>query len=749
MIKKIILIHLFILFAVATAFAQNPLKGSVMEYDSDGKEMPVVGAIVQWEGTLEGTVTDINGLFSLDRLPNKNRVVLRYHNYNNDTITLTENQNELNVVLSKTYNLSEVSIVHRNGTYISMKPILTSVITTEGLRKAACCNLSESFDNTVAVDVEYSDAVSGAKQISMLGLAGIYSQILLENTPYIRLLSNQFGLGFVPGTWMESISISKGISSVTNGYEAITGQINVEYKKPETNNEKLFLNLFGSTMGKGELNLNSRFKVKENASTMFLLHTEGQFARMDMNHDHFMDAPLNYQVNAMNRWDYARPGKTEGRTMVSYLWENRIGGSMSYNPKEELFPDDIWGLNIKTNKVNVITKNGFLLKGHHESIGTILSFTFHDNQSVFGRRQYDAKQLSGYANILYSNRFGEKERSKLTAGASFQIDHLKDMLEYENLIHGMALLPWDSRMEVVPGIFAEYSYSIDEKLVVMPGIRFDYNSLYNQVFWTPRIHVKWMPHKNTSIRLSAGKGYRTSNVIAENTSLLVSNREFVFEEVLKPEEAYNAGISVVQTFVTKGGNSSFSVDYYFTGFANQNIVDMDRDPQKIFISNLHGRSNSHSIQAELLILPIKRFEIIVAYRFNSVWQTTEGVFQPKALVSPHKAVLNLNYSTKFDKWKFNMTLQYNSSMRIPNTENNPIEYRLPKHSPGYFVLNAQVTKKFRKVEVYVGGENLLNYKQKNPIVSADNPFGQYFDASMIYAPISGAMGYVGLRWTIK
>lgn len=744
--KKIILIIIIFGFS-PILFAQQYLNGTIWELTDDEEQNPLIGAMVHWLGTQVGATTGVEGKYSIEKIPGFNKLIVSYPAYQSDTITVTADQTELDVIMSSPSMLHKVVVLAgRTGAYVSVKPILTTVITTDGLRKAACCNLSESFDNTVAVDVEYSDAISGAKQISMLGLAGVYSQILLENTPYVRLLSNQFGLGFVPGTWMEAISISKGISSVTNGYEAITGQINVEYKKPETNNEKLFLNLYGSTMGKGEFNLNSRFNVKENVSTMFLLHTEGQFAKLDMNDDNFRDVPQNYQINAMNRWDYTKPGKFEGRTMVAYLWEDRIGGTMNFSPGEKL-QSDIWGLNIKTNKLNVITKNGFLLKGHHESIGTILSFTYHDNKSLFGARTYNATQISGYANVLYSNRLGKKERSKITAGASFQIDQLEDLLQYS--APPILMLP-DQRLEVVPGIFAEYSYSIDEKLVIMPGIRFDYNTLYDELFWTPRVHLKWMPFKKTSLRLSAGKGYRTSNVIAENTSLLVSNRQFAFVEELKPEVAYNAGASIVQSFIMKGGESNLSVDYYFTTFENQTVIDVDHDPQHVYVSNLHGKSNSHSVQVELLMLPFKRFEMILAYRYNRVWQTNfDGEFSQKALVSPHKAVLNLNYSTKFDKWKFNLTLQYNSSMRLPNTKENPVEFQLGSYSPDYFILNAQVTKKFRRLELYVGGENLLNYKQENPILSANEPYSNYFDASIIYAPITGAMGYIGMRWTLK
>lgn len=765
--KKIIIIALCI-FAVMPVFSQN-LSGTVKELGDDGQEKGVVGAILQWKGTNIGAVSDGEGKYSISRSLVTDTLLVVYQAYDNDTIVVPKNQNELNILLSSAHNLSAVDVSAHNGAYVSVKPILTTVITTQGLRKAACCNLAESFESTVAVDVEYSDAVTGAKQISMLGLAGIYSQILLENVPFVRLLANQFGLAFVPGTWMESISVSKGVASVTNGYEAISGQIDVEYKKPETNRERLFVNLFGNTMGKGEFNLNSRFDVgkSKNVSTMILAHGEGQFAKIDMNKDGFLDLPQNYQINLMNRWDYNVPGKFEGRTWIGYLFEDRIGGQMAYDTKRsfaENLADGIWGMRIKTNKVDVTTKNGFLLAGEHESIGTILSFTYHDNQSHYGDRLYNGRQISGYANVLYSNRFGALERSKITAGASFQMDFVNETLSPRMLSNHIAS-DVISRNELVPGLFAEYSYSIEDKLVVMPGFRLDYNVAYNKLFWTPRLHIKWQVAKNSAIRVSAGKGYRVSNVVTENQSLLVSNRDFIFDDAqgdksdinkgLLPEEAYNAGISFVQSFDLPGGKSSFSIDYYYTYFINQTIIDIDQDIHSIHVYNLNGNYNgtgnksySHSAQAELTLNPIKRFEIILAYRYNLVKQTTNKILQDKVLMSPHKVLLSLSYATKFDKWKFNVSLQYHSKMRLPDMSANPVEYQ-PTPSKGYFMLNAQITKKYKGWEFYIGGENLANQKQENPILSADNPYGEYFDASIIHSPITGIMGYIGFRYSMK
>ena len=721
-----------------------------MEINEEGDTVPVVYATVQWANTSVGTFTGDDGTFSLPRAAT-DTLVISHAAYAIEKLRIGNAHNDLTFILSKGQTLDEVRVVSHDGSYISVEPILTSVITQQGLRRAACCNLAESFESTVAVDMEFSDAVTGAKQIAMLGLSGIYSQILLENVPYIRLLTQQFGLGFVPGAWMESISVSKGVASVSNGYEAITGQINVDFKKPETNQERLFLNLYGNTMGRGELNLNTRFNVgkQQRASTMLLLSAADQFAKMDMNKDGFLDVPRNQQVNVMNRWDYTVPDKLNGRTMVGFVWDNRVGGQKSYNWKQDYLSSEIYGIHLDNKRLDIITKNGILLKGADESIGTIASYTGTWTQGVFGLRTVEAQQQSAYLNILYSNKFGKTKRHKLTAGGSVQYDFFTCMV-HDTPINGTV-------HEAVPGIFGEYSYIIDRKLVVMAGMRLDYNFFYRQLFWTPRLHVKWQATESTALRASAGKGYRSAYPEVENLSLLTSNRSFVLYagESKRAEEAYNAGISLVQTFHMPGGIASVSVDYFYTHFIQQTLIDLDRDAHHVYVYNLNGagngtgnRSRSHSVQAEITLWPVARFEILLAYRFNDVRYQSQGQWREKALMSPHKALVNLNYSTRYDKWKFNLCLQVNGPQRLPDMSGNAAS-SLPEHAPAYCILNGQITKKFRKWEIYAGAENMLNYKQKNPIVDAENPFGENFDATVVYAPITGIMGYVGVRVVLK
>jgi len=756
---------LFLLLTLLCSLRSQPLTGKVLQVNENGDTMVVANAAAQWLHTSIGAHTDADGKFSLPRT-RTDTLVISFPTFLPDTVVIPAIQNYITVFLNTAHSLNEVSIVARDGSYISVQPIFTQVIGTEGLRRAACCNLAESFESSVAIDSEFPDAVSGARQISMLGLAGTYTQILLENVPYIRMLAHQFGLGFVPGSWMESISLSKGTSSVVNGFEAITGQINIDYKKPETNLEKFFMNAYFNSMGRGELAMNTRIPVgkDEKVSTNFLVFLADQFFKTDMNHDGFMDAPRSRQVNVMNRWDYKAP-VVEGRTMVDFVWDNRFGGQMDFNPNG-IMPDVlIYGFTADNKRVDFITKNGFLLNGEHESIGTILSYTGHWLTSNYGLgKLYDGNQHSIYANVMYSNKFGASERHKLTAGASLQFDCLNEL--YENRAD-LYYFERPHHHDMIPGVFAEYAYIIDPKLVVMTGMRLDYNMVRDrqyssiwtnnsQLFWTPRVHVKWQATKDLSLRASAGKGYRNSHFFAENQSLMISSRNLHFDSSTEAEEAWNAGVSAVWQFNMPGGKASLAVDYFYTYFLQQMIVDLDEDVHGVHYYALnsnyngyHNRSRSHSAQIELTLKPLQRFEILLAYRYNDVRYMRKGVMRQKDMMSPHKALINLNYSTPYDKWKFNINCQIYGPMPLPNTQSNPEPYRRPEVSKPYCLLNAQITKKFRKWEIYAGGENLLNVKQKDPIVQAENPFGEYFDATMVYMPITGIMGYIGVRVILK
>lgn len=735
--KKQVLVLLFSI-CILPLFGQSKIEGTIFELDKNSKAIGLPGATIQWIGTTTGTSTDANGHFELKRIEGISQVVVKHISYSTDTISISDFNHPLKIILTGGKLLSEVVIRSDEGYLMSVKPIPTQIISIHGLQKAACCSLAESFESTATVDVEYSDAVTGAKQIQMLGLAGVYSQILSENMPLVRGLSTPFGLTYVPGPWMESIYISKGTSSVTNGYESITGQINVEFKKPESNEERLFLNLYTDEMGRGELNLNTRIKIKENVSTMLLLHGENQFAKIDHNHDHFLDLPLNKQLHMMNRWDYDIPGKLEGKTMVSFLTEDRTGGELLFDQSKDYLDTTHYGMGIKTNRFNVTSKNGFFLKGEDRSIGTQLSFTHHNQNSFFGQTTYDADQNSFYANFLYSSPLSKNKRHKINTGFSYQMDSYQENFNDSSFSH----------LESVPGLFSQYSYSLGDKLAIIGGFRADYHNQYG-LFWTPRLHTKYLISKQWAIRGTVGKGYRVANVYAENTPLLTSSRKLVITESLKNEEAWNYGINLTRTFPMNKKDATLSFDYYRTEFVNQVIVNVDKSADFAYLSNLHGLSYSNSAQIEAILYPLKGLEATIAYRINDVWQTIDHQLTEKPLSSKHKAVLSLSYKTKHDKWQFDFTTQYHGAMRLPDLSQNPVEFQLPSHSPDYFIFNAQITRRFKKVEYYLGAENLGNFTQKTPIIASHDPFGDYFDSSIIWGPIKGRMIYGGLRFTLK
>ena len=605
----------------------------------------------------------------------------------------------------------------------------------------ACCNLSESFEGSGTVDVNFSDAVTGAKQIQMLGLAGIYSQMMAENMPMIRGLAAPFGLSYVPGTWMESIQVSKGTSSVINGYESITGQINVEFKKPQKA-EKLYVNMYGNNEGKGEINIYGAQKISPKVSTLTMLHGEMQALRVDMNKDSFIDLPVSKQFNIYHRWDYEVEGKFCNQYGLKVMYDDRLGGQMNFNPATDKGTNSSYGVGVTTQRYELNAKHGFFLPKPGTSIGIQTTGTYHKQDSYFGLNEYQGSQKSFYGNIIYQTILGTSDH-KLSLGGSYMYDGYNEHVQVSTLDTNFIV------NENVPGAFMQYTYDHAKIWSLIAGFRADYHSLYG-TFLTPRLHFKYNFSENSSLRLSGGKGYRSPHSIAENIGLLASSRQWAFSEELKAEEAWNYGISFTQDIrLADEKKISFSLDAFRTDFVNQVIVDIESDLRKVTLSNLHGQSFSNSFQANITFKVIKRLEFSLIGRYNDVKQTYENMLMQKPMVSPYKGLITASYSTKFDKWSFDVTNQFIGKSMLPSTSANPVEYQMMEMSPAYYILHAQITRRFKHMDIYIGGENLTNFTQMNSIISASNPFNQYFDSSMIWGPIIGRMFYAGLRFKIK
>jgi len=698
-------------------------------------------ANVFWEGSGNASTTDKNGKFSIVYSGSGSlKLVASYVGYQSDTLLVEPGSSHVDFILVSNATLQTVEIKEKVDNYISkLKPIKTEVISSEGLQKLACCNLSESFEQTATVDVGYADAVSGAKRIQMLGLSGVYSQMMMENIPMVRGLSSSYGLTYIPGSWMHSIQVSKGTSSLINGYESITGQINVEYKKPETNKEPFFFNLFGNSDGRFEANMNSTIKIDDKWSTMILAHGAYNGFMIDLNKDGFLDVPKSWTANFLNRWEYEMEGKGHIQFGIGYLQDDKQGGQKQYYKSDAAERPDYYRTQINSKQYSAFLKAGlFFGENGYKSLGIVSSFTRTELNSLYGIKKYNGDQNSAYLNLIYQSIFGNTNHKFSTGGG----------ITYDGFSQSLT----DSAFatdEIVPGAFFQYTYSFPEKLNVIAGIRADYHSLHG-FFFTPRLHVKYDVTGSFIIRASAGRGYRSPQVIAENTGILASARNIIIEEKLKYEEAWNFGINFTKDFmIGEDRKLSFGMDYYYTRFVNQIVLDLDRSPQMAVFYNLKGLSYSNSVQADFSIQPLKRFDITLAGRYNDVKKNFDGKTMEAPYVSKFKGLLTLSYATRFEKWKFDVTAQYNGRARLPDTDSNPEPYYRPGYSKGYFMLHAQITKRFKYIDIYAGAENITNFMQHHPIVAADDPFGNYFDASMVWGPVMGVSAYAGLRLTIK
>jgi outer membrane receptor for ferrienterochelin and colicin len=617
------------------------------------------------------------------------------------------------------------------------------MISSAELSRAACCNLGESFTTNPSVDVSYSDAATGAKQIKLLGLSGTYVQMLTENIPNYRGAAAPFSLGYIPGPWMQSIQVSKGSSSVKNGYESITGQINVEFKKPQTP-KSINFNLYGNTKGKLEANFDGNIHLNKRLSTALLAHYENSFKEHDENGDGFIDMPKVTQYNLQNRWAWMGDHYVF-QAAIKGLKETRDSGQGAHahsGMTMESAGTELYKVGIDTERYEFFTKNAYIFdKEKSTNVALILSGSLHNQDASYGYKLFDVDQKNLYASLMFETNFDK--RNSISTGLSLNHDYYDQTYRLENnktlaLTHG-------KEKETVYGAYAQYTYNLNDKLILMGGVRVDHSDIYG-TFVTPRAHIKVNPADWVNLRFSVGKGYRTNHVLAENNYLLASSRTVNIDNNLKQEEAWNYGASTSFYIPILGKTLNINAEYYYTDFQNQLVVDLDTDPHAVHFSNLDGKSYSHTLQVEATYPFFRGFTLTAAYRYTDVKTTYNHKLMERPLTGRYKGLLTASYQTPLGLWQFDATLQLNGNGRMPTP------YTLADGSSSwdanykaYEQLSAQITRIFRHWSVYVGGENMTGYKQKTPIIDASNPWGDNFDSTMVWGPVHGAIYYAGLR----
>jgi outer membrane receptor for ferrienterochelin and colicins len=767
MYLKIFIGSIALLFFSFTQAQNAVLKGKVVEINNQKKEVPIAYAQVFWLGTQNGAVTNENGLFAIEKDATSHLLVIAYSGYNSDTLEIVDYNKEIKIVLKSGIELDEARIIRRkkSSEISKLTPKLTVNLGRQELQKAACCNLSESFETSPSIDVSFSDALTGTRQIRMLGLDGVYTQITQEMMPSIRGLSSPYGMNFTPGTWVHSIQLTKGVGSVINGFESMAGQINVELKKPD-GEELIFADGYVNQGGRTELNGGKMIEINDHVQTGIMAHVSGRPIYTDQNKDGFADNPMGWQANLLNRWTYHNKKGWEGMFGIQGVYDIKKGGQISY--LKEGVSSNGYGLDVLNRNINIWTKNGYVFKDKpYQSIGTQLSFKINDLQAEYGNPNvtilgkpplplssvsttaYSGLQKSAYANLLFSSIIGTTIHT-YTTGLSFQWDQISENLDRFSKTNKYA------RTEYVPGVFVEYNFKPNEDFTLVSGLRADYNNLFG-VFITPRLHSRYMFNKDRTVfRLSGGRGQRTAAVFAENQKMYATNRQIVLTPSttnsaygLNPEVSWNYGMSLSHEFKINYRVASLNLDLFRTDFVSQVVMDYDYSSTQVNIYNLDGKSYANSAQIMFEAEPFKRADVRIAYRYFDVKTEQVGGLLEKALMSPHRAFVNMAYQTK-KKWMFDVTVQWYGKSRMPITTMSTEAYVQPAYSQSYLLVNAQISKQIKKeFMAYVGIENATNYRQNNPIVSADNPFHPNFDSSMIWGPIFGTMVNAGFRYTLE
>lgn len=721
----------------------NDLNGGVYERLDNGELLPLIGATIKWLDSGVGTVSNMLGEFSLPLNSDDHVIVVSYVGFKADTLHIHEHGFVRIVMVSNTV-LDAVEIRHKKRTTeISyLDPIKVQNISSKELLKAACCNLAESFDTTPAIDASVTDAITGTRKIEMLGLAGPYVQITRENMPDVRGLAAVLGLSYTPGPWIESMQLNMGAGSVVNGFESLTGQINIELRKP-CHEESLHLNAYASQAGRFEVNYFGRQEINDKWSNATLMHASTRLERRDHNKDGFLDMPLGKQFSFVNRWKYTNGEGQEGQAGIKYTYMDNLSGQTEFRLNES-DRSRVWGADMTTNRIEAWAKRGFVsLDKPYKTLGFQLSGVYHHQDALFGLRRYDADQKSIYFNSIYQTIIGNTDHQVRT-GASVQWDNFHEIVEQTHY----------SRNEWVPGIFGEYTYKGSEKFSWLTGIRLDYHNNFG-FFITPRLNVRYAPRESTVFRIAAGRGQRTESIFAENIGLFASSRKIKVlgnnpdtPYGLNAEVAWNLGFSVTQELKVGGKNIMLSLDANRVDFENQIVVDFDSNPQEVLFYNLVGKSYANSVQLQAEIEVAKWLDLRVAYRYNDVQTTYGEALLRKPLTSPQRAFANAAFD--FGKgWKLDYTINRLSEARIPGTLSNPERYQWYQESPAYFISNAQISKLWpNKFELYLGGENIFDYRLHDPIIAADQPFSPYFDGSMVWGPVMGINVYAGLRFSL-
>lgn len=742
--KKYIIVFCIVLTGYANA---QIIKGKVMDENNGA----LAGANVFWLNSAIRAITNVNGEFEIRFMTDSlERLVATSVGYQPDTITVASTTSFVHFKLkSEEKELDAVNVTgKRPGQYISsFAPFKTEIITPAELAKGACCDLAGCFNTNASVQPATTNVITNAQELRILGLNGVYNQVLIDGFPLVQGLSYTYGVSAIPGPLVDNIYVSKGANSVLQGWESISGQINVETVEPDKA-AKFFFNAYINSFMEKQFNAYSSVK-KNHWSNLIAVHTVQPASKTDGDKDTFLDLPLLTRYEVLDKLKYGNENDFgwSSHIGVRYTNEKRIGGQTFFNPSSGEGKTTAYGQTVNISQPELWTKTAYRIDGSKRFV-LFASAQFQRQQSWYGVTLYNAKQTMLNGTLQFEWKY--KDASNLKTGISYRYFNLNEGISFSDnpLKH-----TYDGdykKLELIPGVFAENTlYFGKDRFTWITGARLDNHNRFGVIF-TPRTLLKYTPAEKTSVRASVGYGWRTANIFSENSNLLASQRDIIFKDAVKPERAVNIGINFTQQFnIQNNLEGTFSADFYHTRFFNQVFPDYDTDATKAYIGNFTGKSIGNGFQAELSLKLFKRFDLKTAYNFLDVYRMINGQKQTLPFNSKHKLLNTLSFQPLSGRWHMDANIHWFGIQQLPNTSNNPVDYRRPGQSEPYTTVNMQFTYNFKKLELYTGCENIFNFRQEQPIIGWQNPFSPYFDTSSAWGPTRGREWYMGVRFKIK
>ncbi|NOT36636.1 MAG: TonB-dependent receptor [Saprospiraceae bacterium] len=712
----------------------------------DSKNQGLEGVMVFFLNTTVGTRTLKDGSFVIEKPNNENRLVIRYLGFKEDTLILKDDQTQLFLQLKEGVDLQDVTITgtRSSHSFSLLNPQNVETLTSKEFRKAACCSLAESFQTSNTVDLAYSNAVVGNREIQFLGLRGMYTQQLVENRPVFTGILNTFGYDFIPGTWLDQINIQKGASSALHGAQSMTGAINTGLKKPDLD-YPVYVNGYADYHGRFEGNLHLNKSWSDFDHSGIYLHASRHSGFRDHNKDGFFDDAKNNLLNGMIKNTFFGTS-WEGMVNAQALHNTRSGGEVNDQGKYS-FQQTITHTNLSGNLGYV----GF--ENPSQSTGSIYDLAFSELYGSFGtEHQFSNKEKRGLIQFIYSHAFSD-DKHKITVGPALTYNEAHEKLTgLNNFDHHYK--------EITPGIFADYDIKFGEmecddlkRWIISTSHRLEYIKS-SKLFWTPRASLRYNIDEEWTTRLSIGRGYRFFRLVSDQLSLLTTNRMWIINDLPEYESSWNYGLNLVgkPTIFNKAAELNF--DFYVTRFEEQLVLDLDADiptrPLAIF-SSLNGDSRAVVLSGTFSYPITNQITAKTGLRYQDTKQTNSTGFRDQVMIPKWRGLLSIDFESTDKKWLCNFATHYIGKMRLPDKTYYPgdLIHDHREYSKPYFHLQAQANYTYQLWEFYVGCENITNYTQHQAIIDPLNSSGPFFNASEIYAPINGIKPYIGFKYRIE